>query len=230
LTLVLRLNQESRAPSLHVPGADRTRRYPTSRLPGHRVPDLCNHPQSSTPGLLLLTWSSSLHAMPHLPPPHHETSKHDSPNETKIKEKQNCLGFEFKHRQVNDSSQSNQGTDHLVSHHRHGPHLPLGPGGAPPLIAPLPPEPCDVGVAFGFVALKHTNRDQQACVKSGKKKGKKSTKNAWHTSRCHESAYGAGAGGGGGSRPTLSWRLASYPSPLGLASWQEPPWCLPAPR
>jgi hypothetical protein len=27
--------------------------------------------------------------MPHLPPEHHETSKHDSPNETKIKEKQN---------------------------------------------------------------------------------------------------------------------------------------------
>jgi hypothetical protein len=27
--------------------------------------------------------------MPHLPPAHHETSKHDSPNETMIKEKQN---------------------------------------------------------------------------------------------------------------------------------------------
>jgi hypothetical protein len=27
--------------------------------------------------------------MPHLPPTHHETSNHDSPNETKIKEKQN---------------------------------------------------------------------------------------------------------------------------------------------
>jgi hypothetical protein len=27
--------------------------------------------------------------MPHLPPAHHETSKRDSPNETKIKEKQN---------------------------------------------------------------------------------------------------------------------------------------------
>jgi 5,10-methylene-tetrahydrofolate dehydrogenase/methenyl tetrahydrofolate cyclohydrolase len=27
--------------------------------------------------------------MPHLPPTHHETSKRDSPNETKIKEKQN---------------------------------------------------------------------------------------------------------------------------------------------
>jgi hypothetical protein len=27
--------------------------------------------------------------MPHLPPAHHGTSKHDSPNETKVKEKQN---------------------------------------------------------------------------------------------------------------------------------------------
>jgi hypothetical protein len=27
--------------------------------------------------------------MPHLPPANHETSKHDSPNETKVKEKQN---------------------------------------------------------------------------------------------------------------------------------------------
>jgi hypothetical protein len=27
--------------------------------------------------------------MPHLPPAHHNTSKRDSPNETKIKEKQN---------------------------------------------------------------------------------------------------------------------------------------------
>jgi hypothetical protein len=30
-----------------------------------------------------------LHDMPHLPPAHHETSKHDSPTEIKIKEKQN---------------------------------------------------------------------------------------------------------------------------------------------
>jgi transposase InsO family protein len=55
--------------------------------------------------------------MPYLPPAHHETSKHDSPNETKIKVKQlNRLRFKFKPHQVNDSSQSNQGIDHLVSH------------------------------------------------------------------------------------------------------------------
>jgi hypothetical protein len=72
-----------------VPGADRTRRHPTFRPPGHRVPDLCDHPRSSAPSLILLPQSSSLHAMPRLPPAHHETSKRDSPNETRIKEKQN---------------------------------------------------------------------------------------------------------------------------------------------
>jgi hypothetical protein len=46
--------------------------------------------------------------MPHLPPAHHETSKRVSPNKTKIKEKQNET--------IPNSSQSNQGTDHLVSH------------------------------------------------------------------------------------------------------------------
>jgi hypothetical protein len=90
-TLVLRLNQETRASSLHVPGADRTRRHPTFRPPGHQVPDLCDHPRSSALGLLLLARSSSLHAMPHLPPAHHETSKRDSPNETRIKEKKTKL-------------------------------------------------------------------------------------------------------------------------------------------
>jgi hypothetical protein len=54
--------------------------------------------------------------MPHLTPAHHETNKHDSSNETKIKVKpQKCPRFEFKPHQVNESSQSNQETDHLVS-------------------------------------------------------------------------------------------------------------------
>jgi hypothetical protein len=89
LTLVLRLNQETHAPSLHVASADHTWCHLTYRLPGHRVPNLCDHHRSYSPGLLLLPWSSSLHAMAHLPPTHHETSKHDSANGTKIKEKQN---------------------------------------------------------------------------------------------------------------------------------------------
>jgi hypothetical protein len=87
--VVLRLNQETRAPRLLVYGVDRTRCHPTSRSLGYRVPDLCDHPRSSASGFLLLPRSSSLHAMLHLPPTHHETSKHDSPNETNVKGKTN---------------------------------------------------------------------------------------------------------------------------------------------
>jgi hypothetical protein len=56
--------------------------------------------------------------MPHLPPVHHETSKRDSPNKTKVKEKQNetIPYLNSNLAQVNDSSQSNQGTHHLISH------------------------------------------------------------------------------------------------------------------
>jgi hypothetical protein len=96
--------------------ADRTQHHSTSLSPGHRVSNLCEHPRSFAPCLLLLPRSSSLPAMPHQPPAHHETSKHDSLNETEIKVKlTKYLGFEFKPRQVNDSSQLNQVTDHLVS-------------------------------------------------------------------------------------------------------------------
>jgi hypothetical protein len=72
--------------------------------------------QSSTPSLLLLPRYLSLPTMSHLSPTHHETSKHDSPHEHIGVKQLKYLGFEFKPRQVNDSSQSNQGTDHLVSH------------------------------------------------------------------------------------------------------------------
>jgi hypothetical protein len=68
-------------------GVDRIWRHPTSRSPSHWVPNLCDHPWSSAPGLLLLPWFSSLHAMPHLPHAHHETSKTRFSNETKNKGK-----------------------------------------------------------------------------------------------------------------------------------------------
>jgi hypothetical protein len=104
--LVLRLNQEARTSRLSVHGVDRTQRHPTSWSPDHRVLDLCDYHRSSASDLLLLSWSSSLHVIPHLPPAHHETNKHDSPNETEIKATlPKCLKFEFKSHQVNDSSQ-----------------------------------------------------------------------------------------------------------------------------
>jgi hypothetical protein len=83
--MVLRPNQETRATRIYVHGADRTQRHPTSRSSGHRLPDLCDHLRSSVLGLLLLQWSLSLPAMPHLPPAHHETSKHNSPTQNKDK-------------------------------------------------------------------------------------------------------------------------------------------------
>jgi hypothetical protein len=78
---------------------------------------MLGHLQSSAPSVLLLPRSSSLPTMSHLSPTHHKTSKHDSPHEHIGVKQLKYPGFEFKPWQVNDSSQSNQGTDHLVSQH-----------------------------------------------------------------------------------------------------------------
>jgi hypothetical protein len=82
--------------------------WPPSSWPMWPSPVLCI--RSPTPSR-----SSLLPTIQHMPPAHHETSKRDSPNDTKIKVKPKCPGFEFKPHQVNDLSQSNQGTDPLVS-------------------------------------------------------------------------------------------------------------------
>jgi hypothetical protein len=63
-----------------------------------------DHPQSSAPSLLLLPQSSSLPAMPHLSPIHHQTRKHISPHETGSRvEPPKFPEFKFKTRQVNYS-------------------------------------------------------------------------------------------------------------------------------
>jgi hypothetical protein len=67
---------------------------------------MLNHSQSSAPSLLLLPRSSSLPAMPHLSPTHHETSKWVSSHETNSRvEPPKFPRFKFKLRQVNYSSQ-----------------------------------------------------------------------------------------------------------------------------
>jgi hypothetical protein len=58
------------------------------------------------------------HATPATCTPREKQTRFSKQNKDKRKTKQNYPGFEFKPRQVNDSSQSNQGTDHLVSHIR----------------------------------------------------------------------------------------------------------------
>jgi hypothetical protein len=64
-----------------------------------------NHLWSSALYLLLLSRYSSLSAMSHLSPAHHETNNRDSPHETRIKVKLlKCLGLKFKPQHFNDSS------------------------------------------------------------------------------------------------------------------------------
>jgi hypothetical protein len=55
------------------------------------------------------------HAAPATCTPRDKQTRFFKRKKGKRKIKQNYPSFEFKHRQVNDSSQSNQETDHLVS-------------------------------------------------------------------------------------------------------------------
>jgi hypothetical protein len=116
-TLVLRLNQEIHAPRLLVHGTDRTRRHPTYRSSGQRVSDLC-----------LIIFDSLHHVFysclnHHRCPPcrtyHIHTTRQANTilhtNKGNSVEPQKCLGFEFKHQHICDSSQLNQETDQLVS-------------------------------------------------------------------------------------------------------------------
>jgi hypothetical protein len=69
--------------------------------------------RSPTPVMILV---ATCHAAPTTCTPRDKQTWFSKWNETKIKIKQTKhLRFEFKHRQVNNSSQSNQGTNHLIS-------------------------------------------------------------------------------------------------------------------
>jgi hypothetical protein len=117
-TMVLRLNQEICVPRLPVDGADHTQCHPTSQSSGHRVPNLC----LIIPGLLHQV-SYSCHDPCRCPPYQtchlHTTRQANTILNTNNRVKQpKYLGFKFKPQQVNDSSQSNQDTDYLVSQSR----------------------------------------------------------------------------------------------------------------
>jgi hypothetical protein len=115
-TLILRLNQATRSPRLLVHGADHKRRHPTSWSSDHWVPNL------------YLTILSPLHQVsyscldPHYCPPYHTCHLHTTrqanmilcTKRIKIKPLKSPR-FKFKTWQVNDSSQSKQDTDYLVS-------------------------------------------------------------------------------------------------------------------
>jgi hypothetical protein len=85
----------------------------TARPPSTRSvrpsPVLCT--RSPTPATVLVTIR---HAAPATCTPRDKQTRFSKRN--KDKRKKNYPEFEFKPRQVNDSSQSSQGTDHLVSH------------------------------------------------------------------------------------------------------------------
>jgi hypothetical protein len=76
-------------------------------------PSLVLWTRSPTPAMILVT---ALHEAPATCTPRDKQTRFSNRNKGKIKTKQNYPGFEFKPCQVNDTSQSNQGTDHLVSH------------------------------------------------------------------------------------------------------------------
>jgi hypothetical protein len=68
---------------------------------------------SPTPATILV---AARHAAPATCTLRDKQTRFSKQNKGKRKTKQNCPRFEFKPCQINDSSQSNQGTDHLVSH------------------------------------------------------------------------------------------------------------------
>jgi hypothetical protein len=84
-------------------------RPPSTRLVR---PSLVLSTRSPTPAMALIT---ARHAAPATYTPRDKQTRFSELNKGKRKTKQNYPGFEFKPCQVNDSSQSNQGTDHLVS-------------------------------------------------------------------------------------------------------------------
>jgi hypothetical protein len=116
-TLVCRVNQETRAPHLHVQRAYRIQRHPTSRSSSHRIPNLW----LNTPDPLhhVFYFCLNHHRCPSYRTCHIYTMRQANiilhTNKGNIVELQKYSRFEFKHWHVNDSSQSNQGTDHLVS-------------------------------------------------------------------------------------------------------------------
>jgi hypothetical protein len=75
-------------------------------------PVLCT--RSPTPATIIVT---ARHAAPATCTPRDKQMRFSKRNKDKRKTKQNYPGFEFKSRQVNDLSQTNHGTDHLVSQH-----------------------------------------------------------------------------------------------------------------
>jgi hypothetical protein len=94
----------------HMVPPDLSTARPPSTQPVRPSPVLCT--RSPTPTTVLV---AACHAAPTTCTPRDKQTRFSKRNKGKRKPKQNYPGFEFKPRHVNDSSQSNQEMDHLVS-------------------------------------------------------------------------------------------------------------------
>jgi hypothetical protein len=94
----------------HTASPDLSITRPSSTRPARPSSILCS--RSPTPAMILI---AARHAAPATYTPWDKQTRFSEWNKDKRKTKWNYPGFKFKPRQVNDSSQSNQGTDHLVS-------------------------------------------------------------------------------------------------------------------
>jgi hypothetical protein len=108
-------NQRSSSPHAqyrpHTVPPDLSIAQPPSIRPMRPSPVLCT--RSPTLAMILV---AARHAAPATYTPRDKQRRFSTRTKDKRKIKQNYPGFEFKPHQVNDSSQSKQGTDHLVSH------------------------------------------------------------------------------------------------------------------
>jgi hypothetical protein len=94
----------------HTAPPDLSTARPSSTRPVRPSPVLCT--RFPTPATILV---AARHAAPATCTSWDKQTRFSKRNKDKRKTKQNYPGLKFKHRHVNDSSQSNQGTDHLVS-------------------------------------------------------------------------------------------------------------------
>jgi hypothetical protein len=94
----------------HTSSSDLPIVWPLSIQPVRPSPVLCT--RSPTPATILIT---TRHATPSIYTPWDKQTWFSTWTKYSRIEPRKCSGFEFKSCQVNDPSQSNQGTDHLVS-------------------------------------------------------------------------------------------------------------------
>jgi hypothetical protein len=111
----------------HLAPADFSTAWPPSIRPVRPSPVLCT--RSPTHVTVLV---AARYAAPATCTLRDKQTRFSERNKGKRKTKQNCAGFEFKPREVNDSSQSKQGTDYLISQHLPSKHRQWSGEGAGP--------------------------------------------------------------------------------------------------